>query len=111
MSEFVWPLTLGTIDAVPSWLAVFARCAVESFIATTLPAAVRAILTLPVVRAPAADVSRAFEAVVAVKTRAAGMSLQHRAVMSLFSLLHSKKWRRQYIYKKLYINSGWFTGS
>lgn len=84
-------LTFGTIDAVPSRLAVFARCAVEAFIATTLPIAVHAILTLAVVGAPAAEVSRAFEAAVAIKTRATGMSLKHRAAVSLFSSFISKK--------------------
>lgn len=68
--------TFGTIDAVASRLAVFARCAVETFIATTLAVAINAVLTLAVVGAPAADVSRAFEAVVAIKTRATGVSLQ-----------------------------------
>lgn len=97
--------TFGTIDAVASRLAVFARCAVETFIATTLAVAINAVLTLAVVGAPAADVSRAFEAVVAIKTRATGVSLQHREKTCdwkvehklYFSQRHSKT---SYIYIK-----------
>lgn len=85
-------LTLGAVNAVPSRLAVLTRCAVETFVATTLPVAVHAILTHPVVGAPAADVSGAFEALVAIKTRAAVVNLQHRAAVSLFSLFMSKKY-------------------
>lgn len=71
-------LTGGTVDSVASWLTVLAGGAVETLIATALPVAMVTVLTLSVIGAPAADVSRAFEAFVAVVTRATGLVLQDK---------------------------------
>lgn len=76
-------LTGGTVDAVTSWLTVLARRAMETLEATALPVTMVTVLTLPVIGAPAANVSRAFEAFVAVITGATGMILQDRPSVSL----------------------------
>lgn len=71
-------LTGGAVDSVSSWLTVLARGAVETFVATTLPISIVTVLTLPVIGAPAAGVSGAFEALVAIVTWATGVMLQDR---------------------------------
>ncbi len=76
-------LTGGAVDSVSPGFAVLARGAVETLVATALPVAMVTVLTLPVIGAPAADVSGAFEALVAVVTGAAGVILQDRPLLLL----------------------------
>lgn len=68
-------LTGRAVDSITSWLTVLARGAMETLVATALPVAVVTVLTLAVIGAPVPDVSRAFEALVAVVTRATGVIL------------------------------------
>jgi len=70
-------LTGGAVDSVASRLTVLTGGAMETLVATALSVAVVTVLTLPVIGAPIADISGAFEALVAVVTGAAGMILQH----------------------------------
>ncbi len=47
----------------------------ETLVATALPVAMVTVLTLPMIGAPAADISGAFEALMAIVTRATGVIL------------------------------------
>ena len=71
-------LTGGAVDSISSRLAVLTRSAMETLVATALPVAIVTILTLPMIGAPAADVSGAFEALMAVVTGATGVILEDR---------------------------------
>lgn len=71
-------LTRGAVDSISSWLTLLACGAMETLVATALPVPMVTVLTLPVIGAPAADVSGAFEALMAVETGATGVILQGR---------------------------------
>lgn len=69
-------LTGGAVGAVSPRFAVLTRGAVEPFIATALAGPLSSIVTLAMTGAPAANISRAFKALVAVVAGATGMVLQ-----------------------------------
>ena len=51
----------------------------ETLVATALPVAMDTVLTLPIIGAPAADIPRAFEAIVTKEAGATGVVLQDRS--------------------------------
>lgn len=86
-------LTGRAVDAVSSRFTVLARGAMETLVATTLPVSTVTVLTLPVIGAPAANVSGAFEALVTKVTRATGEILQDTPsarLLLLFLILRLK---------------------
>lgn len=79
-------LTGGAVDSVSSWFTVLARGAMETLVATALPVAMVTVLTHPMIEAPVADISGAFEALMAVVTEATGVILQDRPPVLLVLL-------------------------
>lgn len=80
-------LTGGAVNSVSPRLTVLTRSSMETLVALALAIAMVTIMTLPVIGAPAADVSGAFEALVAIVTGATGVILQGRQIHDIIIII------------------------
>lgn len=80
-------LTGGAVNSVSPRLTVLTRSSMETLVALALAIAMVTIMTLPVIGAPAADVSGAFEALVAIVTGATRVILQGRQIHDIIIII------------------------